>query len=302
VSDPPVTVVCATRNARLAVRLTFASFFHHHPGSWRVFVADNGSTDGTLADLRAYKGIEVVSLDQRLELERRRRERDRRAAMRLANDGSTAGRLLTAAAAAPDPDPGEYSEHGATLDWLVERVDTPYVLTLDSDVEFRGECVTTMLNLADERGLSALGVFEPGHLGYRPRLASQILLLRTDVLRRLRTSFRGITVCEDPDEQRRWDSYARRWEITPDELRLFPATRIYPTGAHLFERLIAAGHAWADLPPDIAKRFRHWGHLSWGGLSDAAGSSAAAREEHERKLAAIRRALAAYETADVASR
>ncbi len=306
-----VTVVCATRGARPAVRLTFSSFARYNPGPWRVFVADNGSTDGTLEDLRARPELQVVSLPQRLALMRRERSVDRAALALLARRApALVDRFDPAAAdpgavdpAAADPDavdpgavdPEVEAEHGRTLDWLIGRVRTPFTLVLDSDVQFLEEgCVDGMLALARSSGLSALGVHEPGYAGYRPRLAPYVLLLRTDVVRRLGVSFRGGEVTEDAAERARWQARRPAYELDPAELARFPTTRVYSTGALLFERLLEAGEPWADLPVVLARRFHHYGHLSWGGLADDDGGNAAARAEHARVLAAVEQALAAY--------
>jgi glycosyltransferase involved in cell wall biosynthesis len=62
---PPVTILCATFNSRDAVRLTFTSLERHTLEPHVVLVADNGSTDGTLHDLRAlpWPALDVVELD-----------------------------------------------------------------------------------------------------------------------------------------------------------------------------------------------------------------------------------------------
>ena len=287
-STDRVTVVCATYNAAPAVSLTFASFFRNHPGDRRVFVADNGSTDGALEELRRWP-VDVVTLPERVARERRRLARDRAAAARAGVEHL----LVDALAAEPDPD--EMREHGATLDWLVSRVRTEYALVLDSDVEFKAPVVDEMVALADSRGLDALGLHEAGRGGYRPRLAPYVLLLRTVVVRELGVSFRGGSTTEDPEEQARWFAHARQWELDPADIDRFPTTRIYPTAAHLFERLDDTGHRWADLPDELARRFHHYGHLSWGGLDDEEGGSASSRRLHTRSLNAVLAALAAYE-------
>lgn len=294
-TDPRVTVVCATRNARPAVALTFASLRRYNPGAWRIFVADNGSTDGTLEDLRALDGVDVVSLPQRLALLRHQQELDRQAVARIGPGSPDTARVLSAALDEREPHPEGIAEHGATVDWLLARVRTPYALVLDSDVEFRVPgTIAGMLELAEGRRLAALGLHEPGHGGYRPRLAPYVLLLRTDVVRALGTSFRGCTLTDDAEEARRWHDYAGRFEMDPAEVALFPATRIYPTGARFFERLVETGLPWSDLPPALAGSFHHFGHLSWGGLADAQGGSERARTEHALSRAAVEAALAAY--------
>jgi len=291
-----VTVVCATRNARPAVRLTFASFFRHNPDRWRVFVADNGSTDGTVSDLQAWPGIQVVSLAQRTALQRRQREIDRQAVARLRRDNRATAGLLSAGLDSTWLDGDEMAEHGATLDWLVGRVTTPDVLVMDSDGEFRsGGFLDKALALAERERLDALGTYEPGHLGYRPRLAPHLLLLRTDAIRAVDVSFRGGSVTVDPEEAQRWQVHSRRFELDPVDIQLFPTTRIYPTGGYLFEKLVARGYRWADLPSDLAAGYHHFGRLSWGDLADSDGGSAAARHDHARQLTNVMAALAAHD-------
>lgn len=290
-----VTVVCATYNARPAVCLTFASFFRHNPGPWPMYVADNGSTDGTLEELQSWPGIQVISLRQRTALIRQERALNRRVIGLLDRRHPQHGLRLTAARDQGDPDPEEIAEHGATLDWLTARVCTPFVLTLDSDVEFLADgCLDAMLAYAERQGLDALGVYEPGHRGYGPRLAPYVLLLRTAVIRHVGLSFRSGSVTADPDEARRWRARPTRYQLDPADLDQYPTTRVYATAAYLFERLVAAGRPWANLPSDIAGRFHHHGHLSWGALSDAEGGSAASRHENALRLAAVEKALKAY--------
>jgi len=290
-----VTVVCATYNARPAVRLTFASFFRHNPGPWPVYVADNGSTDGTLEELQPWPGIQAITLRQRIALSHQEQALNRRAIALLDRRYPDHGLQLAAASDQGDPGPEAIAEHGATLDWLTARVGTPFVLALDSDVEFLADgCLDAMLAYAERQGLDALGVYEPGHRGYSARLAPYVLLLRTAVIRRLGLSFRGGSVTADPDEARRWQARPPRYRLEHGELDHYPTTRVYATAAYMFERLVAEGRPWADLPTDIAARFHHYGHLSWGGLSDAEGGSAASRHENALLLAAVEKALKAY--------
>ena len=89
--------------------------------------------------------------------------------------------------------------HGATLDWLMRRVTTKYVLTLDSDVAFlqpgwlgESRCGARTVRAA------AVGEFEVGVGGYRPRLSPVVCLLETERIRVLRFSFRSYVRFHDP--------------------------------------------------------------------------------------------------------
>jgi hypothetical protein len=280
---PPVTVVCATRNARAAVRLTFASFFRYNDGETPIFVADNGSTDGTLEELRRWPQIQLVTIAQRRAL--------------LACDRARQALVPEPGARRPEEDDDlvDITEHGATLDWLVERVTTPLVLVMDSDVEFLQDgCLAAMVDLVESRRLAALGQLEPGWHGYQPRLAPALLLLRTDVVRRYRASFRPATWISDPAEADRWARRGPAYEAPPSELASYHSLSTYPTAALLFERLREGGEAWADLPDDISRRFRHFGHMSWGQLPDGEGGTATSRSAVSERLRTIEAALRAY--------
>lgn len=272
-TPPPVTVICATCNARDAVRLTFASLFRYHaPGSVLVYVADNGSTDGALDELRAFPSVQAVTLEQRLAL--------------LAADAHTDVTSANRSAVA---------EHGATLDWLMARVDTTFTLVLDSDVEFRGpDVIAELVAFADRYALDAVGEFEPGWYGYRPRLAPYLLLLRTETVRNLHTSFRGFTEIADPAEYARWAAGAHRYEVPPEEFATYRTMRCYPTAARLFERLTEERLAWKEIPDGLAERVRHFGHMSWGPLADEHGGSPRSRVATTSSAAAVTAALRAY--------
>jgi hypothetical protein len=299
VTSALVTVVCATYNARPAVRLTFASFFRHNPGIWPVYVADNGSTDGTLDELRSWPGIQVVTLPQRIGLIQSERALDQHGLDVLDRRYPEHGLRFAAASGQGVLDQEgiaeHVAEHGVTLDWLVARAGTPFVLTLDSDVEFLADgCLEAMLEYAQSRGLDALGVYEQGYQGYGARLAPYVLLLRTAVFRQLGLSFRAGSITGDRDEARRWLARPPAYQLDPAELGRYPTTRVYATAAYMFEKLVSAGRPWADLPSDIASRFHHYGHVSWGGLPDSEGGSASSRQERALRLAEIERALQAY--------
>jgi glycosyltransferase involved in cell wall biosynthesis len=260
---PLVTVLCATLNAREAVRLTFASFHRFTPEPCRVLVADNGSIDGTLADLQALPWLTVIPLEER-----------RAAAER---DGL-------------DPAGPDFTEHGATLDWLAAHVETPYFLTLDADVEFLAPgWLSAMLDLAQRERLDALGLYEPGIGSYRPRLAPYVLLFATATFRSLATSFRGYTRIDDPEEARRWRSRPRSQELSPEEAATYRTAAFYSTAAALFERLTHHGSCWSDLPPAIAAGFLHLGHMSW-----AAGEPSQ-QNDHAARLTYVRSRLRSYD-------
>jgi hypothetical protein len=247
-AEPRVTVVMATRNARAAVRLTTHTFAAHTAERVTFVAIDNGSTDGTADDLRSLGWLTFVSFDER-----------RRA------DPSTPDAVL--------------SSHGATLDWAAARVRTPYLLTLDSDVEFlRDRWLGRLLEEMEGDGsLAAIGPYEPGGRGSQPRLAPHLFLLRTEAVRDLGTSFRGCTVVTDPDEATRWRARPTTWRVDESELATaFPSARLYSTGGLLFEALDASPRwRWRPTPDDVAVAYRHWGHQSWG-LTDERVPGAAA--------------------------
>jgi len=194
--EPLVTVLCATRNAREVVRLTLASLHRYMPEPATVLVADNGSTDGTLQDLRALPWLTVFSVEDR-------------------QTTSTA--------------------HGPALDWLAARVRTRYFLTLDSDVEFLAPgWLGYMLELAETQDLTALGVYEPGVARVRERLAPFVLLMRAAEFRKLYVSFQPFIRIDDAEEAQRW--LARRprvdrdYNLDADEAASYHTAAVYPTG------------------------------------------------------------------------
>lgn len=260
-----VTVICATLNAREAVRLTFSSFRRYTPEPCPVLVADNGSMDGTLDDLRALPWLKVFPLEER------------------AGESSAASAV----------DPGALTEHGAALDWLAARVETPYFLTLDSDVEFlEAGWLGEMLEQMTACDLAALGHYEPGMDSYRPRLAPYALLLRTSSFRSLRTSFRGFVQIHDPAEARRWQASPRplAFQMDTAELSEYRTAAFYSTAARVFERLIETRARWSDLPDRVGRKILHLGHMSWVSEGDSPAPEAL-RSEHAARLAYVRERL-----------
>ncbi len=239
------------------MRLTFETLRECTPESVEVLVADNGSTDGTLEYLSRLDWLDVVPLD------RRRAERHA---------------------------PADLSMHGATLDWLVKQVRTPYVVTMDSDVEFYDPGWLTALTscATSEMNLVAVGEFEPGVAGYAPRLAPHLMLMRTAVPAQLNVSFRGFSHASDPDEVKRLQAIGPRWRMHESELRQFQSLKVYSTGAALFRALQRRGLAWADTPQAVRNMYRHIGHQSWGDQPedvpgrDAFAEADAARREYVR--------------------
>ena len=94
-------------------------------------------------------------------------------------------------------DPGESISHGAALDVLCEIVSTPYLLAVDSDVEFTGEAVPLMRFLLDDMGDQGVVVYPEEELAgavamvfdheldLQPRVNPCCCLWRTDRLQRL---------------------------------------------------------------------------------------------------------------------
>jgi GT2 family glycosyltransferase len=269
IPQPQTTVICATRNAREAVRLTLSSFRRYTPEPCTVLVADNDSTDGTLDDLRATPWLTVFSLQER-----------------QSQTCTKAGKSVA-----------NFTGHGAALDWLAARVATPYFLTLDSDVEFFGPgWLSEMLACVEARGLVAIGEYEPGRVGYRPRLAPHLLLLRTDAFRALRVSFQSFEYVEDPSEVQRWCARPASFFVDPRELASYRTVALYATGAALFERLVQTRAGWSAIPEATTRKFLHLGHMSWAAdISETGSGGQRIRTEYASRLAYVRERLRLYE-------
>jgi glycosyltransferase involved in cell wall biosynthesis len=246
---PEVTILCATLNGGDVVRLTFSSLRRFTPEPYRILVADNGSTDSTLDYLRSLDWIELFKLDQHR----------------------------------------TKASHGATLDWLAKKVETRYLLTLDSDVAFlRHGWLGELSDTLAAQDLAAVGEFEPAVGAYRPRLAPHVLLLNTERFLALGTSFESCVRFDDSAEVRRWRGRSKSEYLSQEELNSYHSAAFYSTGAALFETVLETGERWAPTPLRIARKYRHFGHMSWG-----AGETAVA-DTHRAKRTAVRRLLRQY--------
>lgn len=264
-SEPLVTVICATCNAREAVRLTFASFRRHTPEPCVVLVGDNESVDGTLEELLAIPWITVFPLRERL--------------VGVPADQHWKSRL-----------------HGGTLDWLAARVQTPYFLALDSDVEFLADgWLTELLNLAEREQVVAVGEFEPAIAGYGARLAPYVLLLRTAAFRALNRTFHGRITIYDPDEAKRFHSRPQTFRIDVSELAEYPSAKILTTAAQVLEELERTGARWRDTPAPIRAMYKHIGHMSWGANDEPLPGADRFRAEFLAGLEYVRGRLRLYE-------
>jgi hypothetical protein len=302
VSEPLVTVLCATRDACAAVQLTLCSFRRHTAEPCHVVVADNGSSDGTLGFLRSLDWLTVISLDERRAALRADAERARAAAARLAPrldsyaetlpDGERAllDELRRAAGTSTADDDEAVVEHGATLDWLVRSVRTPFFLTLDSDVEFLEEAwLSDLLDLARREGLAAVGELQPAMYGQKPRLAPHVLLVRTRVFRDLCASLRPFVRIADDGVAERWRSSPPQ-RLDPDQIvSAYPTAEVFPPGAGLLERLRLAGERCLSTPPAVRRKYFHLGHMSWAAGEEAWRPSAQELREHHREHAAYAR-------------
>jgi hypothetical protein len=199
---PEVTILCATLNGGDVVRLTFSSLGRFTPEPYRILVADNGSTDSTLDYLRSLDWIELFKLGQH--------------------------RTKTS--------------HGATLDWLAKKVETRYLLTLDSDVAFlRHGWLGELSDTLAAQDLAAVGEFEPAVGAYRPRLAPHVLLLNTERFLALGTSFESCVRFDDSAEVRRWRGRSKSEYLSQEELNSYHSAAFYSTGAALFETVLRRG-------------------------------------------------------------
>jgi GT2 family glycosyltransferase len=254
-----VTILCATVNSHDAVRLTLLSLRRFTPTACRVLVADNGSRDGTLEFLKSLPWVDLVTVEQRCRMDGRKR--------------ATA----------------KYIMHGLTLDWLAARVKTPYFVTLDSDVEFlRPGWLADMLVVLRRDKALAVGEFEAGIGGYRPRLAPHVLLVDAKQFRAIGGSFVSFVRIGERREARRWVRTPMGFVLDEAEQATYRSGAFYSTGAALFERVLERGSQWVQTPRPIRKKYRHFGHMSWA--HDAAGYRAA----HDNKLRLIRKRLAGY--------
>ena len=188
-SPPDVTILCVTRNAADAVRLTLSSFRRFTPERCRLLVADNGSTDGTLEYLERLDWIRLF-----------RHNRHRSGA-----------------------------SHGAALDMLARHVTTRYFLTLDSDVMFLGEgWLTELRHTIQKHDCAAVGEFEPQVGRYKARLALHLALFDADAFRALHTSFESCARIHDPEEARRWRRRATRERLEYAEMQSYRSADFYP--------------------------------------------------------------------------
>jgi GT2 family glycosyltransferase len=258
-SGRDVTIICATVNGRDAVRLTLLSLRRCTPRACRVMVADNGSTDGTLEFLKSLPWVDLVTVRQRCRID---------------------GRMRATA---------KYIQHGMTLDWLAARVKTPYFVALDSDVEFlKPGWLADMLAVLSGRKAIAVGEFEAGIGGYRPRLAPHLLLVDTKQFRDIEGSFVSFVRIGDKREARRWRSTPMGFVLDAAEQATYRSGAFYSTGAALFERVLERGGRWAVTPRRIQAKYRHFGHMSW------AHDETAYQAAHDIKLRLIRKRLAHF--------
>jgi glycosyltransferase involved in cell wall biosynthesis len=260
-----VTIICATFNARLAVKLTLESLLRNTDDRVRVIIADNGSTDGTWQELRRFRRLERVDSDRR--------------ARRL---GFKHGL------------PTQERLHGATLDWLITQVRTPYFLTLDSDVEFlKPGWLPRLLDFAERNRLAALGEFDPGHGAYRPRLSPHVLLVNTEEFLKLRSTFRAFVLISDASEAKRWCAKEHDFCLDPRVMKSFRSARFYPTGSAFFERIILCKRPWGISSNQMTSDYRHFGHMSWA-LGTKSSARQAMADAHQRRENYIKHRLASY--------
>ncbi|MFL6161548.1 MAG: glycosyltransferase family 2 protein [Jatrophihabitantaceae bacterium] len=230
-----VTVLMAVRGAEDAARLALSSLERHTSPIPVVLLADNGTGPAFAEWLRPRPHVLTVTLKDRV--------------------GGRAPATREAAA-----------QHAESLDRLAERATTPWLLTMDSDIEILVDSwLDRLLDLAQARGVDAVGELEPGPAPAMPRLAPHLLLLRRTLLTDLGASFRGRAEIDDPGQAERFRRHRRpaAYRLTASEAAGFGSARFYSTGAALFEAMQTHGRPWAPTPPELRADYRHLGHMSW---------------------------------------
>ena len=200
---PEVTMCVCSFNAWEALALCVESFRRHHAEPVRLYVLDNGSTDGALEYAR---DVADLVLEQ----------------------------------------PAAIS-HGENLTALIERVETPYVLTVDNDIEFHAPVLDRMRTALTEQDaycacLSrqwALGTFDIYGVEMKAMWSPNIAvgLMDTAKVHRL---MQWATFGYYMNEQRREHG---------------------ETGAMIYRLAMASGYHLAELP-DLWECLTHHGQIS----------------------------------------
>lgn len=294
-----VTIICATMGACEAVQLTFYSLRRYTPEPHKILVADNSSTDGTLEFLRSLPWVTVFSIEQRLAIYGR--ENGESVAWANLQKEENPNDLVTCAPVstnvpiqelAPDSDTFLMG-HGQTLDWLTARVDTPFFLTLDSDVEFldRG-WLSEMLELMKRETVDVIGQLELGNDVCQPRLTPDLMLIRTAAFRELSTSLAAFTWLENAEEALRWSAQPHSPVFNRAELAGYSNIRIYDAAAYFFENLQKNGKRWLSIPESTANKFHHLGHMSWASdISEELPTSRLLHDQFRARQSYIRERL-----------
>lgn len=148
--------------------------------------------------------------------------------------------------------------HGIPLDRMVAAVETPYVLTLDNDVVFRGPVLGDMLRALRDTGAFACGPSQRCDMGTvehrgvtlvgQPRVDPCCALFRTPELQRL-TAHISFSPAESVN-----------------------TGRFYDTGALITAAAHGAGLRTVELPW-VWERFTHFGCMTWAGQAPQGTSS-----------------------------
>lgn len=276
VVEAKATVLGAVRDAGPVVRLSYGSLRRSTSGASPVLVAENGSDEEARAFLSAQPGIRLFSVEERMaELEEERRDAselidslDSRLARFAATLTVGERRLLTRARRHVEPTSvptaDQMAEHGWSLDWLFARVTTPYVVLVDADLEFtRLGWLTELVTMMDSEALDLLGFLEPARHPVRRRLATHLLVLRTQSISGLGTSFRPLLKFDDTQEAAAWFRAPHARNLATSAFSSYPSARFYDTAARVFESAVAAGLRWRPLKSDWRPVIRHLRHLSW---------------------------------------
>ena len=269
---PEVTIICATRNALSAVKLTLLSLKRHTSGSFKLLIADNDSDDGTLEFIKTLPFAREYSIEERI---RTFSEVGENQFINIRRSEKDHGLVIKSPVRSKE-DMGElepsfvdfFMGHGQTLDWLARQVDTPFFVTLDSDVEFyASEWLSNAISIMKENNIDVMGQLHPGNGICQPRLTPDILFIRKSKFIQLSASLASFTWGGEKEKALMWAFQKHSPAFSENEVVGYTDIRIYDTAAFFFECVKKAGVRWMETPETVKKMYSHLGHMSWASNS-----------------------------------